>query len=176
MVVDENNILLGTITDRDIRKALLNQISKDDSVTKIMNNNPKVLNYPVNYEKIREVFIDSYYEHYPIVNTKGEVIGIENNQELENIKFDNPIIIMAGGLGKRLAPLTNDCPKPMLEVGNKPLLSTILDGISIQGFKNVYISVNYKSDMIKNYIQDSGLWKLNINYIEENKPWVLQVL
>ena len=77
---------------------------------------------------------------------------------------------MAGGLGKRLAPLTNDCPKPMLEVGNKPLLSTILDGISFQGFKNVYISVNYKSDMIKNYIQDGSLWNLNISYIEENYP------
>ena len=64
---------------------------------------------------------------------------------------------MAGGYGKRLALLTDHCPKPMLKVGNKPLLATILDGISSQGFNNVYISVNYKADIIKNYIQDGGL-------------------
>ena len=77
---------------------------------------------------------------------------------------------MAGGLGKRLTPLTEVCPKPMLKIGNKPLLATILDGISAQGFKNVFISVNYKSDIIKNFIQDGTSWDLNISYIHEDKP------
>ena len=76
-VVDEGNILLGTITDRDIRKALLNQISKDDPVTKIMNSNPKVLYEPVNYKKIREVFKDSFYEHYPLLIPKVKLLGFK---------------------------------------------------------------------------------------------------
>ena len=169
-VVNEDMELFGTITDRDIRKALLNQINKDAPVTKIMNKNPNVFFEPLNYDKIREAFKEGFYQHYPIINQNNQIVGVQNNNELQKIGFDNPIIIMAGGLGKRLAPLTDECPKPMLKIGNKPLLATILDGISEQGFKNVFISVNYKSDIIKNFIQDGNLWDLNISYIHEDKP------
>ena len=156
-VVNKNMELFGTVTDRDIRKALLNQINKDAPITEIMNKKPSVLREPLDYIKIRETLKDSYYEHYPIIDKNNKIVGAQNNHEIQNIRYDNPVIIMAGGLGKRLAPLTDDYPKPMLKIGNKPLLETLLDGISLQGFQNVYISVNYKAEVIKNFIQDSIL-------------------
>ncbi len=169
-VVNEDMELFGTITDRDIRQGLLNQITKDASINDIMNKKPSVLREPLDYIKIRETLKDSYYEHYPIIDKNNKIVGVQNNDEIQKIRYDNPVIIMAGGLGKRLAPLTDDCPKPMLKIGNKPLLETLLDGISLQGFQNVYISVNYKAEVIKNFIQDGSLWNLNITYIEEDKP------
>ena len=169
-VVNEDMELFGTITDRDIRQGLLNQITKDASINKIIDKKPSVLKEPLDYIKIREALKDSYYEHYPIIDKNNKIVGVQNNDEIQNIRYDNPVIIMAGGLGKRLAPLTDDCPKPMLKIGNKPLLATLLDEISLQGFKNVYLSVNYKAEIIKNFIQDGSLWNLNITYIEEEKP------
>ena len=169
-VVNKDFKLFGSITGRDIRNALINQINRDEKVSKIMNIKPFVLVEPLDYEKTTNIPNKNYYEHYPIINSKGKIVGVQNNDEIQNIKFDNLIIIMAGGFGKRLAPLTNDCPKPMLKVGSRPLLDTILGQISSQEFQNIYISINYKSEIIKNFVQDGSIWNLNVKYIEEDKP------
>jgi NDP-sugar pyrophosphorylase family protein len=81
----------------------------------------------------------------------------------------NPIVIMAGGLGSRLAALTHTTPKPMLQVGGKPLIETLIVELSQQGFKTFYVSVNYKAEVITEYLQDGSKWGVNINFIREKK-------
>lgn len=84
-------------------------------------------------------------------------------------KKDNLVVIMAGGLGKRLKPLTDSCSKSMLKIGDKPILEIILNNFIKQGFYNFYISINYKGEQIKNYFKDGAKWGVNINYIHEKK-------
>ena len=86
-VVNKNMELFGTVTDRDIRKALLNQINKDAPITEIMNKKPSVLREPLDYIKIRETLKDSYYEHYPIIDKNNKIVGAQNNHEIQNIRY-----------------------------------------------------------------------------------------
>ena len=83
---------------------------------------------------------------------------------------NNPVVFMAGGRGSRLHPLTEVCPKPLLKVGDKPILETILDGFIEQGFRRFYISVNYRADMIIEYFGDGSNWNAEINYLRETIP------
>jgi NDP-sugar pyrophosphorylase family protein len=85
----------------------------------------------------------------------------------ETIIKDNPIVIMAGGLGTRLRPLTNSIPKPLLNLGNKPILEIIIDNFSSYGFKNIFLAVNYKAEMIKEYFGDGSKFSTNIQYLHE---------
>ena len=84
-VVNEDMELFGTITDRDIRQGLLNQITKDASVNEIMNKKPSVLKEPLDYIKIRETLKDSYYEHYPIIDKNNRIVGVQNNDEIQKL-------------------------------------------------------------------------------------------
>ena len=111
-----------------------------------------------------------YNEIYqlPITDEKSRLIEIISLEELIGIKKENnPVVIMAGGRGKRLKPLTDNVPKPMLILKDKPILQTILETFIDQGFYKFYFSVNYKSNVIKNYFGDGSKWKAEISYLEE---------
>ena len=170
LVVDEQSHLLGTVTDGDIRRAILNNVSLDGNITIIMRNNPKVghpnqlkhelLNY-MKYEGINQL---------PIVDDRGFVIGLELIGNLiQESSADNWVVIMAGGLGTRLKPLTDDRPKPMVKVGGKPVLETIIEGFIDQGFKTFYISVNHMAAQIEKHFGDGKKWNVDINYLIESK-------
>src|SRR6185437_10946156 len=108
--------------------------------------------------------------HLPIVNDNGLLVGLETLDELIQGRIkQNRVVLMAGGLGQRLHPLTADCPKPMLKVGDKPLLQTILDKFIENGFCHFYISVNYMSSVVKAHFGDGGRWGVDIRYLEEDK-------
>ena len=97
------------------------------------------------------------------------MIGIEGINDLtEKSKIDVPVVIMAGGLGARLRPLTEDCPKPMLKINDKPLLEIIIDNLIESGFYNFYVSVNYKSEIIRDYFENGEKWGVSIQYLVEN--------
>jgi len=108
--------------------------------------------------------------HIPVLDDDGRIIYVETLQGLvkKNDK-DNAVVLMAGGMGTRLRPLTNECPKPLLQVGGKPVLETILDNFMEYGFKHFYLSVNYKADMIREYFGDGARWGVEIEYIHEDK-------
>ncbi len=124
----------------------------------------------LSYTKINGDRQSKAINQVPVIDNEGVLLGLEVLKELiTQDARDNFVVIMAGGLGKRLSPLTESTPKPLLLVGNKPILEIILDSFISQGFKNFFISVNYKADMIKEYFRDGSHISVNINYLEEKE-------
>jgi dTDP-glucose pyrophosphorylase len=169
VVVDAEEHILGTITDRDIRKALLKQTSLATSVCGAMNENPTTLTFPLDAVEIRLKLDGLSFIQFPLVDSQQKVVGLYTNQELEQVKFPNRVVLMAGGVGSRLAPLTDECPKPLLKVGHQPVLETIIERFLDYGFHRFSISVNYQSEMIENYFQDGRQWGVSIDYLREKE-------
>lgn len=170
MVVDEYKNLLGTVTDGDIRRGILKGITLDRPIEDVMFTNPSVARLNESRDEILHTMKSKQLRHIPVVDESGHITGIELLEELiQEIERDNWVVLMAGGLGTHLRPLTNDCPKPLLKVGNKPLLETILESCRDYGFHKFYISVNYKAEMLKNYFEDGSRWGVEIRYVEEPK-------
>lgn len=167
-IVDHNGKLLGTITDGDIRRALLNGFQFDNSIEEIYCKNPTVCGVNDSKEKIIQVAITKKIYQIPIVDDSGFLIGIEDIDELlKASRRTNKVVIMAGGLGSRLSPLTDNIPKPMLPVGKKPILETVIENFSKYGFVNIFLCVNHKSHAIENYFGDGSSLGVNIEYVHE---------
>jgi len=170
LVVDEDEKLLGTITDGDIRRGLLNNLSLNDSIESIVFKTPTVCRIEDNKEEIIEIALAKKLHQIPIVDKDGKLLGIKDIDEL--IKPDsksNRVVLMVGGLGTRLRPLTEHIPKPMLKVGNKPILETIILNFKKYGFVNIVLCVSYKSEIIEAYFKDGSEFGVNIEYVHENK-------
>ncbi|EMT45874.1 nucleotidyltransferase family protein [Anoxybacillus flavithermus] len=170
LVVNEEHQLLGTVTDGDIRRGILKGISLEDQVLKVMNQNPVAVQQGVSRQAIKKLFQEKKLRQLPIVNENNQVVDvIFSNDIFAPIIFDNWVVLMAGGLGTRLRPLTENIPKPMLKVGTKPILQTILESFIEYGFHKFYLSVNYKREIIKEYFGDGVEWGVQIEYLDENK-------
>lgn len=169
LVVDDLQRLLGVITDGDIRRYLLKQGKLEATVDQIMNTNPTTASPYENQDQLLMKMHACGILHLPILDDDGRVIGLETFDSIyaKNTR-DNWVIFMAGGMGKRLHPLTVDCPKPLLKIGDKPISEILLENFIKCGFRNFYFSVNYKADMIRDYYGNGARWGANINYIEEN--------
>ena len=127
LVVNENNKLIGTITDGDIRRGLLSDLLLTDQVLKVMNDTPisALLNTP--QDELQDIMRRNQIHSIPLLSNEGNVVGLElYEKHKQNDIYENPVFIMAGGFGTRLLPLTDDCPKPMLSVGDKPMLETMI--------------------------------------------------
>jgi len=169
-VVDENQRLLGMVTDRDVRRGILKGVSLDESVGHIMNTNPTLASVNDDAESILEMFRHTRFRHIPIIDEKGCLINVEFLDELVQSPYANNIVVlMAGGTGKRLQPLTDKTPKPLLNVGENPLLETILLSFIKFGFHRFYLSVNYLGKMIEDYFGDGSRWDVKIDYLREEK-------
>ncbi|OGT44924.1 MAG: alcohol dehydrogenase [Gammaproteobacteria bacterium RIFCSPHIGHO2_12_FULL_38_11] len=170
LVVDDNNVLLGVITDGDIRRHLLRQGNLEAPVSTIMNKNPKIAYENQTREQLLIKMQNLIILHLPIVDDNHRVVGLETLNHLSAKKqLHNPVIFMAGGLGTRLHPLTLDFPKPLVKVGNKPILEILLENFINQGFVHFYFSVNYKADMIQHYFGSGERWGVDIQYLYENQ-------
>jgi dTDP-glucose pyrophosphorylase len=170
LVVDENMRLLGTVTDGDVRRGILKDISLDTDVSKVMSTNPKTASINETREVILQRMTNSGLHHIPIVDQDNRVINIELLEDLIGLlKFENEVILIAGGLGTRLRPLTDNYPKPLLKVGTKPILEIILDNYIEYGFKKFTFCVNYRSELIEEYFGDGSKWGVKIKYIHEDK-------
>ena len=170
IVIDKNGKLLGTLNDGDIRRAILNGCSLDSSVKNIYHKTPTICHINDAKDIIIKKAIQNKVYQIPIVDDNFKLIDVEDLATLlVNTNRKNKVILMAGGLGTRLQPLTNETPKPLLKIGTKPILETIIENFESYGFKDIIISVNYKSEMIKNYFGDGSKLGVSIEYIEENK-------
>jgi dTDP-glucose pyrophosphorylase/CBS domain-containing protein len=170
IVLDDDEKVVGTLSDGDIRRGLLNGLSLESSIENLYFKEPTLANINDSKELIIQKAVRKQIYQIPIVDDAGRLVKIEEISKLlkTNAK-NNRVILMAGGLGTRLRPLTEDVPKPLLKVGNKPILETIIENFAKYGFVNITISVNYKADMIKEYFGDGSDLGVNIDYIEETK-------
>ncbi len=168
VVIDAEKKVIGTICDGDIRRAILKGFDINDSIKDVYFKTPTICNINEPIEKIIQLAISKKVYQIPIVDDNGYLIKIEDlGNMLSLTNRPNEVIIMAGGLGTRLRPLTQDTPKPLLKVGNQPILETIINNFFKYGFKNIIISVNYKSEMIMDYFGDGSKLGVNISYIHE---------
>ncbi len=170
LVVDPADHLLGTITDGDIRRGLLKGISLEDPASTIMNASPTCAHPDDGREAILARMKAKLLHQIPIVDAERRVVGLQVLDELLAAKRDNWVVLMAGGRGTRLRPLTDDTPKPMLHVGAKPILETILEGFVEQGFNKFFLAVNYRAEMVRAHFGNGSRWGVEIDYLSEASP------
>jgi dTDP-glucose pyrophosphorylase len=169
LVVDDENYLLGTVTDGDIRRGLLKGKSLESLIPLVMNPHPIVAKLYHSKKAIYKIMQSKNLRHIPVVDDNGMLVRIEFLADfIEERTYSNLVVLMAGGLGMRLRPLTEDCPKPLLKIGDKPILEIILENFIDHGFYRFCLTVNYKSDMIKAYFGDGTKWGVEISYIDES--------
>ncbi|MEY4718682.1 MAG: hypothetical protein RL563_1300 [Pseudomonadota bacterium] len=171
LVADHDNKLVGVVTDGDIRRALIRGLSLDIQVSEIMNKRPKVASLQDSKTQMIALMEGHHLYQLPVVDANGRVVRLESLQALyKQPSFPNPVFLLAGGFGKRLRPYTDDCPKPLLEIGGKPILETIIENFVKSGFRQFFIAVHYKAQQIKDYFGDGARWGISICYIEELEP------
>ncbi|WP_434341252.1 nucleotidyltransferase family protein [Motilimonas cestriensis] len=170
LVVDENQHLAGVVTDGDIRRGILNGLSLDTAVSKIMNTTPITACVNTPKKELIKLMETRSILSIPLVEN-GAVVGLETLHHLfEQPTYDNPVFIMAGGFGTRLRPLTDNCPKPMLKIGDKPILETLIRSFISAGFNNFYISTHYMPEQIKAHFGNGKELGINITYVHEESP------
>jgi dTDP-glucose pyrophosphorylase len=170
LVVDDEQKLMGTVTDGDVRRGILSGVDVQCPVTMIMNAEPVKAKPNYDRQDVLSIMKRNKLRQVPIVDDTGCLLGLETLDELIHVPCrENIVLLMAGGLGARLQPLTNECPKPMLEVGGRPILETIILNFIEYGFKEFVISINYKANMIRKYFYDGRKWGVSIRYVEEDE-------
>ncbi|MBX9769783.1 MAG: nucleotidyltransferase family protein, partial [Candidatus Obscuribacterales bacterium] len=167
---DEGYRLLGTVTDGDIRRGILRGISLEDSVAKVMNVTPTVAKDSQSHHDILKQMKAKRLHQIPVLEDSGHVVGVRFlNDFLQTGSDEHWVILMAGGLGTRLRPLTNDLPKALLPVGDKPLLEHIINQFAEQGFHRFFISLHYKADMVFDLLGDGSKLGVQISYLHEQQ-------
>lgn len=170
LIVDNCGRLKGILTDGDIRRAVINKTDFTEDVRNIMKRDPTVAKVGQSDEEIRKLMKARQVHQIPVIDDEGRVQRIVLFVDvIERKKHDNIVVIMAGGLGARLMPLTEKSPKPLLKVGSKPILEIILESFLEKGFYRFYFSVNYKAEMIELYFGDGSAWDAEIRYVREEK-------
>ncbi|WP_293752048.1 nucleotidyltransferase family protein [uncultured Paraglaciecola sp.] len=171
LVVNSEKKLLGVITDGDVRRGILLGLSLEAPVTEVMNSKPKVASASSSKDDLLKLMERLDILSIPLLDEDGGVVGLQTLREsLMPVAYDNPVFIMAGGFGTRLRPLTDDCPKPMLKVGDKPMLETLILNFKKAGFHNFYISTHYLPSVIHDYFSDGSKYGVTITYVHEEKP------
>lgn len=173
VVVDEGNKLLGCASDGDIRRSLIADGKMDKPISKIMNRKPKYIRQGEESDRMWNRFAD--YHMLPSTDERMRVCGINLKHEPvvtqveSELLRDVPVVIMAGGKGTRLYPFTKILPKPLIPIGEVPILERIIDRYSSYGMHDFYLTVNYKKGMIRSYFDELNP-DYNVHYVEEDKP------
>ena len=170
LVMSEGGKLIGTLTDGDIRRGILNGRSLEDNIESLYCDNPITVKAHQSKTEIIKICNEHKISQVPVIDQNEYVVTIEVLDDLLiPPKYKNKVILMVGGLGTRLMPLTESTPKPMLLVGNKPILQTIVETFASYGFSNITMCVNYKSHVIQDFFGDGSGFGVNIDYLTEEK-------
>ena len=170
LVVNENNELVGTITDGDIRRAILRGYNINEGIEGAYHRNFKFVTEEHSKKKAKEYMLSNKIRQVPVIDKDRKLTDLYFLDDIISYdKKDNYVFILAGGLGTRLRPLTETVPKPMLTVGDKPILELIIEQFKEFGFRNFIISLNYKGELIEEYFKDGKNFDVNIEYITETK-------
>lgn len=168
LVLDADGVLNGVLTDGDIRRAILRGEDLQTSTADVMNPDATSVLAQKPRDEMLALMRRKGIHHLPLVDEVGRVVGLVTLDELVGaVERPNWVVLMAGGLGSRLQPLTDECPKPLLTVGGKPILETILESFAEQGFNRIFLSVNYKAEMIRNHFGAGSRWGVQVEYLHE---------
>lgn len=168
-VINEKGIILGTVTDGDIRRGLLRELTISDPVEKFMNSNFHSLTDGGDFKSKFEFFRREKIRFIPVLDASKKLVRLIDT---ESVKSFLPVdaIIMAGGRGERLRPLTDDTPKPMLKIGDKPILEHNIDRLINFGVSDFHITINYLGNKIESHFGNGKSKQVNINYVNEEEP------
>ncbi|GAB3218828.1 nucleotidyltransferase family protein [Algoriphagus aestuariicola] len=167
-VLDKDGRLVGSISDGDIRRGILNGSQLEDPIHTVMNESPFFITVIEQASVDLKFFEEKGYRMIPVCGADGKILQLLSaDPEKSFASIENPVVLMVGGRGIRLEPLTQNIPKPLLKVGNKPILQTILERLHLFGFRNVFLCTNYLSDHIEKFCGDGSRFGLKIQYFKE---------
>jgi len=171
LVRDGDSRIVGLITDGDIRRGLLADATLQSPVTSVMH----CAFFAVSPEVDRATVLDQmkarHFKHVPVLDADRRLVGIHFLRDLIGASpKPNAAVVMAGGMGTRLRPLTDSVPKPMLEVAGRPMLERIVLHLVSHGIRRIYLAVNYKADLIEGYFGDGSRFGCDISYLREDEP------
>lgn len=171
LIVDSDDIFLGTITDGDIRRAILKGLNLRSPVAQIMNSNALIVNPQTSVDAVLQLMNLNKLLQIPIINSDRKICGLYTWDEMNSITHkSNTMIIMAGGKGSRLMPYTENLPKPMVFVNDKPMLQHLIEKASSEGFRKFILIVCHLKDQIQDYFKDGNKFGVEIEYLEEDEP------
>ena len=171
LIVDADRRLLGVLSDGDLRRALIRGAGLEDAAITGANREPLCIDQGQDRAAILLMLRAHSLRQLPVLDADRRVVGLSTISDFLNIPVrSNPVVIMAGGKGERLAELTRETPKPMLKVGPRPILDTIVGNLAGQGFRQFWLAVNYKADQIEGHFGDGAALGLDVRYLREEKP------
>ena len=171
LVVNDDRQLLGTMTDGDVRRAILKRVNDETPVSAIMQPKPLTATKDWAPQKALSLMRVLRIHHIPVVDENGRVTGIFTEESLiSQDELPNVAVLMVGGLGKRLGAMTSNCPKPMLNIGGKPILQTTVETLRDAGFRQFVFAVNYLAEKIEGHFGDGSAYGVSINYFQESEP------
>lgn len=171
LVVNKEGSLLGTVTDGDVRRALLRGLGLGNCISEIMFPTPLVVTQEMGREFVLHLMRANKVHQLPIVDEQRRVVGLHLWENvISPASRSNLMVIMAGGFGKRLKPFTDDCPKPMLPIAGKPMLEHIIERAKLEGFTKFILSLHYLGHIITNYFGNGEKLGVEINYVTEQNP------
>lgn len=171
LVVDSENKFVGTISDGDIRKALLEGLTLDSPINGIINRKAITVSSISDNKNAYKLMTSHKILQVPVVDNNNIIQGMFFWDEISSPpSLDNIFVIMAGGQGMRLRPITEKCPKPLIEVAGKPIIQHIIERARSEGFHKFYISINYLGEMIEDFFQDGSMFDVDIKYLRETSP------
>jgi dTDP-glucose pyrophosphorylase len=171
MVVNEAGELEGTISDGDIRRGLLKGLDLSSPITSVIHRNALVVTPEMGRDVVLQLMGANKIQQIPIVNELRQVVGVHLWDEITTLPArSNLMIIMAGGMGKRLRPFTENCPKPLLPVAGKPMLEHIIERAKLEGFSHFVLAVHYLGHMIQSHFGNGEKLGVQIDYLNEKSP------
>jgi dTDP-glucose pyrophosphorylase len=171
LVVNSSGALVGTVSDGDIRRGLLRGLGMVNLIDEVMNRNAMVVTPQMSRELVRQLMVANKVQQVPVINENHQVIGLHLWDEIgAPVERDNLMVIMAGGMGKRLRPFTENCPKPLLPVAGKPMLEHIIERAHGEGFYRFALSIHYLGHMIEEYFGNGSRFGVQIDYLREQAP------
>lgn len=171
LVVNDANELEGTISDGDIRRGLLKGLDLNSPITSVIHQNALVVPPEMALDMVMQLMVANKIQQIPVVDKHRHILGLHLWDEITTPKTrSNLMVIMAGGMGTRLLPHTENCPKPLLQVAGKPMLEHIIERAKLEGFSHFVLAIHYLGNMIEDYFGNGERLRVKIDYLREQSP------
>jgi dTDP-glucose pyrophosphorylase len=171
LVVNQEGELEGTISDGDIRRGLLKGLDLNSHLTSVIHRNALVVPPEMDRDVVMELMVANKIQQVPVVDRCRRIVGLHLWDEIAKPPArNNLMVIMAGGMGTRLRPHTENCPKPLLSVAGKPMLEHIIERAKLEGFSHFVVAIHYLGHMIEDYFGNGERLQVRIDYLRESAP------